>query len=86
AWKIGLAGVYLGVGRNTTSDKVSPDVGFIFRKVRGDRVEKDDVIAEVYGKDEASLLPALELSNSALTIGAKKPAPTPLILEEISVS
>ena len=86
AWKIGLAGVYLGVGRNTTSDKVSPDVGFIFRKVRGDRVEKDDVIAEVYGKDEASLLPALELSNTAVTIGVKKPTPTPLILEEISAS
>jgi pyrimidine-nucleoside phosphorylase len=86
AWKIGLAGVYLGVGRNMTSDNVSPDVGFIFKKVKGDRVNKNDVIAEVYGKDEESLLPALELANRAVAIGQTKPASAPLILEEISAS
>lgn len=86
AWKIGLAGVQLGVGRNTTSDSVSPDVGFIFKKTRGDKVRKDEVIAEIYGKDDACLAPALGLSVQAVSIGPEKPAASTLIIEEISAS
>lgn len=86
AWKIGLAGVQLGVGRNTTSDSVSPDVGFIFKKVRGDKVRKDEVIAEIYGKDDVCLAPALGLSGEAVAIGPEKPTTSKLIIEEISAS
>jgi pyrimidine-nucleoside phosphorylase len=86
AWKIGLAGVQLGVGRNTTDDAVSPDVGFIFGRKRGDKVSAGDIVAKVYGKDEASLVPAMALANSALRVGEEKPAISRLILEEISAS
>lgn len=86
AWKIGLAGVHLGVGRNTTEDRVSPDVGFIFERKRGDRVGKGDIIAHVFGKDEACLGPAMELSRAAVSISAAAPKPKSLILEEISIS
>ncbi|MCE1196052.1 thymidine phosphorylase [bacterium] len=86
AWKIGLAGVHLGVGRNTTADKVYPDVGFIFEKKKGDRVERGGLVARVYGKDEESLKPAMELARAALAVSPGAPAAAPLVLEELSAS
>ena len=84
AWKIGLAGVQLGVGRNTTDDAVSPDVGFIFERVRGDRVAEGDIVARVYGKDKSCLDPAMGLAMAALSVSSLPPATSPLVLEEIS--
>jgi pyrimidine-nucleoside phosphorylase len=84
AYKIGLAGVYLGVGRDKTSDPVYPDVGFIFEKKVGAAVGKGDTVATVYGKDAASLEAAWPLVESALAVAREKRAPAPLVLEEIS--
>ena len=84
AFKIGLAGVYLGVGRNKTSDPVAPDVGFVFERKKGARVAKGDVVATVYGKDAASLDAAWGLVSGALSVGPDAPAPSPLILKEIT--
>lgn len=84
AYKIGLAGVYLGVGRNRTTDPVSPDVGFIFEKKLGSRVGKGDTVATVYGRDEASLEAAWPLIGESLSIGASAPDRAPLIVEEIT--
>ena len=63
AFKAGLAGVTLGVGRNRTEDAVCPDAGFILHKKEGDFVKKGELLMEVFGKDDecfASALPALE--------------------------
>ena len=83
AWKIGLASVYLGVGRNTAADSVSPDVGLLFEKKSGSRVEKGDLVARVYGKDKASLEAARPLVEEALAIGNAAPASKSLIIKEI---
>ena len=67
AFKAGLAGVTLGVGRNRTEDAVCPDAGFILHKKEGDSVKKGELLMEVYGKDEecfTSALPALEKAFS----------------------
>lgn len=84
AYKIGLAGVYLGVGRDKTTDPVYPDVGFIFHSKVGDAVKAGDTVAEVYGKDEASLEAAWAMIGSALAIGPAKAPARPLIVKEIS--
>lgn len=84
AFKIGLAGVYLGVGRNRTTDPVAPDVGFVFARKKGARVAAGDVVATVYGKDEASLDAAWPLVSSSLSVGAAAPAASPLVIKEIS--
>lgn len=83
AWKIGLASVNLGVGRNTSADTVSPDVGLIFAKKSGDRVEKGETIASIYGKDERSLETAGPLVEAALTIGPTPRAKKSLIIKEL---
>lgn len=84
AFKIGLAGVYLGVGRNKTSDPVAPDVGFIFERKKGARVAAGDLVATVYGKDAASLDAAWELVSGSLAIGPAAPNHNPLVLKEIT--
>ncbi len=84
AYKIGLAGVYLGVGRDTAADPVYPDVGFVFDKKAGDAVRKGERVATVYGKDAASLEAARPMIEAALRIGAARPAAPKLIVKEIS--
>jgi pyrimidine-nucleoside phosphorylase len=84
AYKTGLAGVYLGVGRNKTTDPVAPDVGFIFKRKKGDAVAAGDTVATVYGKDAASLDAAWQLVASSLSISTGKPETSPLIIKEIS--
>jgi pyrimidine-nucleoside phosphorylase len=84
ALRIGLAGVYLGVGRNRTEDSVSPTAGFIFEKKRGARVKKGELITVAYGKDSESLESAAPLAASAISITDAAPGPSPLILEEIT--
>jgi pyrimidine-nucleoside phosphorylase len=84
AYKIGVAGVYLGVGRDKTTDPVYPDVGFVFRRKKGDKVSKGEVVAEVYGKDAASLEAARSLVESSLSIGPAPAPAKPLVVKEIT--
>jgi pyrimidine-nucleoside phosphorylase len=84
AYKIGLAGVYLGVGRDKTTDPVYPDVGFILEKKTGAAVVAGELLARVYGKDEAALEAAKPLVASAYAIASAPPAARPLVIKEIS--
>ena len=84
AYKIGLAGVYLGVGRDKTTDAVHPDVGLILQKKTGAAVVAGELLARVYGKDQASLEAARPLIASAYSISNAPPPARPLILKEIS--
>lgn len=83
AFKIGSAGVILGVGRNKTGDKVCADAGMEIFKRAGSRVKKGEVIMRIYGKDEPSLTAAAGIINTAVTYSEKPPAPQKLILKEI---
>ena len=84
AYKIGLAGVNLGVGRNTTADPVYPDVGFVFERKVGGEVKRGDRICTVYGKDAAALDAARSLVESSLAVGPERAPKRPLIVKEIS--
>lgn len=85
AYDLGIAGVYLGVGRNRTEDSVCPEAGMILSKVAGDPVREGDPLMEVFAKDEASLEPALALLRKAVAISDVKPqARGPLIIKEIT--
>jgi pyrimidine-nucleoside phosphorylase len=83
AWKIGLASVHLGVGRDTAADSVSPDVGLVFEKKSGDRVAKGDLVARAWGRDPASLEAARPLVEASLEIADRAPPRRSLIIKEI---
>jgi len=83
AYKTGIACISLGVGRNKTSDCVSPDAGIIFAKRTGDKVKKGDKIMDVYGKDGVSLMTGTAALNDAISYSAEKQQEKPLIYKEI---
>jgi pyrimidine-nucleoside phosphorylase len=83
AFKTGLAGVYLGVGRNKTTEPVCADAGIIMHKKTGDKVKKGELLLEVYGKDNDCLSSACSLLNEAIAYSPKAPAKEPLIYREI---
>lgn len=83
AYKTGLSGVYLGVGRNKTTDKVCAEAGIILHAKTGDAVKKGEVLMEIFGKDEECLSPAKKILEEALSYSDEKIARPPLILKEI---
>ena len=86
AFQIGIAGVYLGVGRNKTTDAVCPDAGMILHKHAGDAVKKGELIMDVYGKDAACLTTASDIIKTAIRYAAGKPDTRPLVFKEISAA
>jgi len=84
AFQTGLAGVYLGVGRNRTDEAVCPEAGMIIYKHKGDKVEKGELIMDIYGKDGLSLEPAIDLLTKAVRYSNTKPANDILIYKEIT--
>ena len=83
AYKTGLAGVALGVGRNKTSDPVCGDAGIILHKTSGSYVNKGDVIMEIFGKDEPSLEPAKKQLEEAVAYSDAQPERKPLVYKII---
>ena len=83
AYKCGLAGIHLGVGRNKTDEKVFADSGFIQHKIEGDYVKAGDVIMEVFGKNEECFEDALPLLKNAVSYSASPVEKEDLILKEI---
>ncbi len=84
AFKVGLAGVNLGVGRNRTEDSVSPVAGIQLHKKGGDRVSAGETVLTVWGRDAAGLSSALPLLADALEYSDQAPAARQLILKEIA--
>ncbi|MCR5061803.1 MAG: thymidine phosphorylase [Treponema sp.] len=84
AYKTGVAGVNLGVGRNKTTDKVCFDAGIIFHKTEGCFVNKDDVIMEIYGKDNDCLGKALEQLEDAVSYSENEIKVEPIIFKKIT--
>lgn len=83
AMKVGTAGIYLGVGRNKTSDAVCAEAGVIFYKKSGAFVEKGETIMEVYGKSTKSLEDAIPLLESSIRYSTQKPKARQMILKVI---
>lgn len=83
AMKIGQAGIYLGVGRNKTSDSVCAEAGIILEKKRGDTVKAGETLMHIYGKDAASLAEALPLLQASVRYSEEKPTAKKQILKVI---
>ncbi len=72
----------LGLQQKTHKALIHPDIGLIFYKKRGDRIERDDLLAEVYGPVKDALYLSQKINNLIL-LQPKPPAFQPLIIERI---
>ena len=52
ALNVGKLSVYLGAGRMKKEDDIKKEVGFVFHKKVGDKVEKGDVLGYIHSNDE----------------------------------
>ncbi len=69
----------LGAGRNQLGDAIDHSVGLVLKKKVGDKVEKDEPLAELHLKDRPQLSEAHERLLSAFIIGNRPPELHPLI-------
>ena len=83
AYKMGMAGVTLGVGRNKTTDSVCGDAGMILQKRTGDYVKAGEQIMEVFGKNKECLPNARKIIEEAITYSSKELVKNPLIYKKI---
>ncbi|WP_038099584.1 thymidine phosphorylase [Treponema pedis] len=86
AFKTGLAGVNLGVGRNKTTDSVCPDAGMEILKHKGDTVKKGDVIMNVYGKNSECLTGAIKILKDSVKYSSYASSKEALIFKVITQS
>lgn len=83
AYKTGLAGVVLGVGRNKTTDSVCAEAGIILHATSGSYVNKGDILMEIYGKDSNCLEQAKKMLNDAVSYSEHSIERKPLIYKKI---
>ncbi|MCR5765843.1 MAG: thymidine phosphorylase [Treponema sp.] len=83
AYKTGIAGVTLGVGRNKTTDSVCADAGIILHAKSGEKVTKGTLLMEIFGKDKDCLTPALNTLKQALSYSERPLKKNPLFFEKI---
>ncbi len=84
AEKIGSSSVVLGAGRVNKEDSIDYTAGIILHKKAGDKVNKGDVVAELFTNTHQKLKDAEIMFNDALKFSENKPCEKPLIYKVIS--
>ena len=83
AEEIGKAAMVIGAGRATKEDEVDHAVGIELKKKVGDKVEKGEVIVEIYFNDEKNIQSSKTMVLEAYVIGQEKIENIKNILEVI---
>lgn len=84
AYKVGMAGVYLGVGRSTAEDSVYPDVGVVLHRHVTDWVREGDALCTLYGRSEDDLAQAVERIDGAFSITNDEVGEPTYVYEEVT--
>lgn len=79
SFEIGIASVELGGGRFEMEDKIDPKAGIKFYPKIGQKINKGDLIAEIFTNKPESIERAKKKISAAITITNKKTAPVKLI-------
>lgn len=80
---LGLASMILGAGRATKDDIIDPGVGIKFYAKIADKIEKGQILAEVFYRDDLKLFEAKKLIQEAIAFSDDKLAKKKTILEII---
>lgn len=83
AEEIGIACMTLGGGRETKESEIDLSVGILLEKKNGDAVRDGEVLATIYGNDDAKMQAACEKIAHAYEIGKEPAALEPVVREYI---
>jgi pyrimidine-nucleoside phosphorylase len=84
AYAIGVASVILGAGRSKKEDAALPGVGIALERKAGDSVVAGEILCRIHAETEDKAAQACAIASSAFQLGETRPAPVPLIIEEIT--
>ncbi len=79
AYKIGIASLYTGAGREKKDEEVDPKAGIRLLKKDGDEIKEKETIALIYTKKQIE--PIINMILSAYRIGNKETTPESRIIE-----
>lgn len=79
ALALGKASSFTGAGRKTKEDVIDYGAGIMLKKKVGDKVEKGEILARIFAKDDKRCKIADAIARKAIKIGSEKPEPKPLI-------
>ena len=79
----GIASSMLGAGRLKMDDQIQPAAGIRLHRRSGEKVEKGEILAELYTDDETLLSAAMTKLNSAYGFSQEKVERKPLILARV---
>lgn len=80
---IGITAGLLGAGRETKESTIDHSAGIIMKKKLGDRVQKGDVVAELYTAEKERLMRASAYMEGRFCISDAKPEPIKLVVDII---
>ena len=83
AYKVGVAAMRLGAGRERKEDTIDPAVGITLHAKPGAEVAKDQPLLTLHYRHPARLEEALRVLDGAIAIGENQLELPPLIIERI---
>ena len=83
AYKVGVAAMRLGAGRERKEDTIDPAVGITLHAKPGAKVAKDQPLLTLHYRHPARLEEALRVLDGAIEISEQQPELPPLIIERI---
>ncbi|HSD62191.1 MAG TPA: thymidine phosphorylase, partial [Ignavibacteriaceae bacterium] len=78
-YEIGMASIELGAGRKTKEETIDYKAGIILNFKIGDKINKGDIISELYSDSKEGIKVARERFSRAISIKREKPQKTRLI-------
>jgi pyrimidine-nucleoside phosphorylase len=82
AYKTGMAGVYLGVGRSKITDPVYPHTGIVFYSKKGEQVSAGANICDIFAETDTAAAAASALLQEAFTFTDGAVRTEPIIIRE----
>ncbi|WP_343277518.1 thymidine phosphorylase, partial [Ligaoa zhengdingensis] len=86
ATRCGIASVALGAGRASKEDAIDHSAGILLHRKTGDRVERGEVLAELFTAREASVQEAEQMLLGAITFAQERPAPHKLVYARVTAA
>jgi pyrimidine-nucleoside phosphorylase len=79
AEEVGISSLILGAGRETKESKIDLAVGILLNKKVGEKVQKGDTLATIYGNDMEKIANCSMRMNGAFSISRDQAPTRPLI-------
>lgn len=81
--RVGLASLEAGAGRRRASDSIDYTAGFVLHAKIGSRIEKGQLLAEVFGQNQNLVLESQQKLSSLIQISPEAPMEEPLVAETL---